>query len=111
MAWPSINPPNQIRARYIKKQYKSTMETGTVISRAAWSSGKRIWVLSWNALPETDLNSLLAAFESDQGTTFSWTHPKTSVAYTVGYNSDEIEYDLNAKYYDRYQVVVELEER
>jgi len=111
MAWPSIAAPTRIQAKHIKGQHKSKMETGRVISGAKHVVGMLSLTLYWDAMTQTDLNSLLAAHESDAGGTFSWTHPLTNVTYTVGYAEDEIAHDLSGAKVNRYEVQVALEQR
>jgi len=70
----------------------------------------RAWTLFWSAMTQSDLDSLLSAFGTDQGSTFTWTHPLTSTSYTVGYGADQIDFDISGERVNRYEVSVDLEQ-
>ena len=111
MAWPSIAAPSRISAQYVKSVYRSRYETGRPLSRAASTKGRRKWDLSWTAMTQSDLDDLIAAFEADTGGTFSWTHPLTSESFTVGYASDQVNFDISGERVNRYEVSVSLQEQ
>ena len=90
MSWPSIqNPTYPLQEEYFKPQIKQEFESGHVQSRARATVAKRRWTLNWRSLPEADWVSLVAAFNTDQGTTFTWTHP-VSGEYTVRYAANSL---------------------
>jgi len=110
MSWPTIQRPESIKVAFYKKQHKSTFETGRVVTRAAHAAGRYKFILYWDAISKTDLDLLISAFESDQGSSFTWTHPRTNVSYTVTYGNDQIQYDEHYRTVDPYSVTVELNE-
>jgi hypothetical protein len=90
MAWPSIANPSSIKRRYLKRTDRTRFETGRPASKGVHTSSRYAWELTWAAMSDADLTSLLSAFDSDQGGTFSWTDPINSTAYTVEYDMDEV---------------------
>jgi hypothetical protein len=63
--------------------------------------------LRWAAMTESDWALLSAAFQSDQGSTFTWAHP-ASGEYTVRYSDNAISSTIAAP--GLRQVSVDLEE-
>lgn len=106
MAWPSISNPDQMDRRYLKRTDRTNFETGRPASKGVHTSSRMAWDLVWTAMPNNELILLLAAFDADQGGTFSWTEPYTSTVYTVEYNMDEI--DNSYVQYDHWRVNVKL---
>jgi len=112
MAWPTLTPPNQIKVEFYKAAERSKFETGRQVSGAKDAAVRRRFTLIWErSLPQADLDSLGAAFGTDQGGTFTWTHPISSTSYTVAYGQDSIEGHLDGKDIDRYSCQVILEEQ
>ena len=112
MAWPTIAIPNQIKVEFYKAADRSKFESGRQVSGAKDAAVRRRFTLIWErSLPQTDLDSLGGAFETDQGGTFAWTHPISATSYTVGYGQDSIEGHLYGKDIDRYSCQVILEEQ
>jgi hypothetical protein len=108
MSWPSIQAPSFPLAEEVyKPQYKNEFEAGYVQSRPRATVAKRRWKLQWKAMTEADWSSLSSAFTSDQGSTFTWTHP-VSGEYTVRYTGDGVSSTIFAN--GLRQVSVELEE-
>lgn len=89
--WPSIaTPAFGMTERVYKRQLKSEFESGAVQSRPAFTLQKRQWPdLGWNALPNADLVTLQTFFIANQGNSFNWTHPITSVVYICRFMSED----------------------
>lgn len=107
MTWPSIQSPSSISEDLIRPQHKTTFETGRVLSRPKYQRSNYAWTLTWSGMSNSDLALLRSAFNSDQGTTFSWEHPVTG-AKTVRYSEDSISFRLDRAGYN--VVTVKLEE-
>lgn len=64
---------------------RSQAEDGTVISRARFTANKDKWEIFYNNLTDND-RALLNTLQDDTmvgAELITWTHPKTSVEYTV----------------------------
>jgi hypothetical protein len=108
MAWPTIQAPSfPLSEEVFKPQVKNEFEAGYVQSRPRATVSKRRWKLQWKAMTEAHWNLLSAAFASDQGSTFTWTHP-VSGEYTVRYVGDVVPSTIFAN--GLRQVSVDLEE-
>ncbi len=108
MAWPSIQKPGfPLNEEIHRPQIRNEFESGYVQSRPRATISKRRWKLQWKAMTEADWTSLASAFATDQGTTFSWSHP-ASGEYTVRYAGDSLQSVLFAN--GLRQVSVDLEE-
>lgn len=107
--WPSIAAPSNIRDINQKGQIRSDFDAGYVQSRAKWTRTRRKFELSWNAMSNTDKETLMTFFENNLGDTFAWIHPLSGTSYTVRFTEENIE----AKYipYNRWQVSLILEEQ
>jgi hypothetical protein len=91
MPWPSIaNPDYPLTDEVNYPQIRTEFESGTVQSRPRWTRARRTFTLRWGAMTEAHYALLEAAFVADQGTTFSWTNPASSVTYTVRYKGDSL---------------------
>jgi len=73
-----------------KRQIKTTFESGHVQSRAGATQMKREFTIGWPSMSRTDYDSLVTFFESYQGTVFNFTHPITSVVYSVRFMENEL---------------------
>jgi len=93
MAWPSIAQPTYTTGgeTYLP-QIRTEFEGGYVQSRPRCTRATRRWSLVWANMTEADYQSLESAFIADMGTTFSWTEPRTSTAYTVRYCEDSLKW-------------------
>lgn len=92
MAWPSIQDPSYpLNESVYKRQIRSPFESGHVLSRAGSTVSKRLFELNWNAMPEADYQTLKTFFETNIGTTFSWTHPLTLEVITVRFSDDVLD--------------------
>jgi len=91
-AFPTIsNPaPGKFSQQVHKAQTRIPFESGVVQSAVKHTSPRYIFSLGWNALPIDDWNSVETHFDKNQGSTFSYTHPTTSVVYTVRYQGDSL---------------------
>lgn len=73
-----------------KRQVRTTFEAGYIHSRAAATLTKKIFSIGWKWLLRTEYNTLVTFFSANQGGTFNFTHPITSVVYVVGFAEDEL---------------------
>lgn len=109
MPWPSISTPNYPLSEEVSyPQVKTEFESGTVQSRPKWTRERRKFTLQWSAMTEAHWALLEAAFIADQGTSFSWTNPASSVVYTVRYSEDSLKSSVTQP--GRRSVQVALEE-
>ncbi len=76
--------------RPYKKQLRTSMESGFVISRAAHTRSRRTFTIGWDALPKTDFITFVEFFESTIGTSFNITDPLTGDIKTVRFTSDTL---------------------
>jgi hypothetical protein len=110
MAWPSIATPSTVNGAVVKTAHRSKSEAGYVHTRPKWSGDREVFSLGWDLMSLSDLGSLQTAFKADQGSSFSWTNPITSVAHTVIYSDDKIAYKFVKGSNMGFAVVVNLEE-
>lgn len=97
--WPStVATPNRIIERPMKAQIKNDFESGYVNSVARWTRMRRQFELSWVALSAADKAALITFFDSNQGDTFDWIHPETTVTYTARFAEDEIGFEYMPSY-------------
>lgn len=108
MTWPDIQDPAKVVEKFTKAQIKSRFESGKQISRPKHTRGRYQWSLEWTALHEDDWALLKLAFNSDIGTSFEWTHPRSQITYTVRYAEDTLEGAFIYPCF--YAVTIELEE-
>ncbi len=93
--WPSIASPGYgIKEAVYKPQIRQEFEANYVQSRPRSTRSVKRWTLSWGLLSESDYGLLLAFFEANQGNTFTWTHPVTSVSYTCRFSTDTLESEI-----------------
>jgi len=64
---------------------QSQMEDGKVISRGRFTKTKKMWEINYTFLTDADKTLLETLQETVNvsGDVFDWTHPKTSVVYSV----------------------------
>jgi len=72
---------------------KKTSDSGHTRVRPFGRLPKKAWALGWNSMNEIDKNTLQAFFNDNHAAEFTWSHPTTSVEYTVYFVSDEISYE------------------
>ena len=106
--WPSISTASKLSEKNKKKQIKTEFEGGYVQSRAHWTREKRIFSMQWDTMTTTDKATLETFFEANLGGSFTWTHPGTSVAYTVRFKDDELIFGFQPTAY--WRVKIDLEE-
>lgn len=70
---------------------RTESEAGYEITRRRALKARKTFDLSWSAMTDTDYQLLMTFFETYVGGSFTWTHPKTFVEYTVTFAEDEIE--------------------
>lgn len=107
-AWPSIQDPSYPFNESIqKRQIRSNFESGHVLSRAGSTVSKRIFELSWNAMPEADYQTLKTFFETNIGLTFTWTHPVTLEVITARFSEDKIDTTIPFPNYRKVKAMIE----
>ncbi|MFA5208638.1 hypothetical protein [Shewanella sp.] len=90
--WPSIANPDFGMAEYIYLPIVRTeKEANYVQTRKRATRDRGSWDLSWKAMSETDYQTLLTFFLANQGTSFTWVHPKTAVSYTCVFSTDGLQ--------------------
>jgi len=97
-AWPTIAEPiYPIKEKTMFPAIRTEKEGPYMQSRPKWTSGKKVFTLQWDdkvSLPETDYQTLETFFLANQGASFTWTHPVTSVVYTCMFLQDELDGDM-----------------
>lgn len=73
-----------------KRQIRTSFEAGYIHSRSAATQMKRVFSIGWKWLLRTEYNTLVTFFDTNQGGTFNFTHPISSVVYVVGFVNDEL---------------------
>lgn len=74
--WPTIQTPSiTMPTTVIDNSLKSELVNGMKLSRAKYTRQLREWQLKWNAMPDTDLVSLLTWYDTCAGgsASFAWT--------------------------------------
>lgn len=72
---------------------KKTSDSGHTRVRPFGRAPKKVWTLGWHFMSTEDKHTLQSFFDDNQAAEFTWTHPATSVEYTVYFVSDEISYE------------------
>lgn len=107
--WPDIqNPSMPFEETVYKPQVKSESEGNYVHTRPRTSRARGRWPLRWPAMTEADYQTLLAFFTANQGSSFTWTHPKSLVSYTCVFSTDNLTSKIIA--HNRREVAVNIEE-
>lgn len=89
--WPSIsNPDFGMTEETYLPVVRTEKEANYVQIRKRTTRSRGRWNLSWKAMLEADYQSLLTFFEANQGTSFTWTHPKSAVSYTCVFSEDSL---------------------
>ena len=108
-SWPSIAVPDYPLGEEVNfPQVRSEFESGAVQARPKWSRSRRVFALSWGAMTANDFGTLETFFLANQGLAITWTHPLTSVVYTVRFRDDALKGEVIRR--DRRRVQVTLEE-
>ena len=90
MAWPTIAKPSLETPTKVKdNSLKSPVVNGQSISRKAYTRQLRTWKLTWNAIIDSQLATLLAWYATCGGgsASFAWTDEFTN-SYTVQFEGD-----------------------
>lgn len=109
--WPDIEKPSGLSQKPVKKQIRSDFSAGYVQSRPLWTRMRKQFELSWSTMKSSDLSTLESFFESNQGGSFTWTHPETGASYTCLFSDDSIDANFLKGSLDRYKVTVNIEEQ
>ena len=105
--WPSIAAPNSLTESIIKKAHRSDSELGYIQSRAVWTGSKKSFELGWNGMSTVDKAFLETFFDSNQGSSFTWTHPITSTSYTCLFTGDNLSFEFVAPGYWALTITIE----
>lgn len=93
--WPSIAEPMfPIKETTELPTAKSSKEGPYVQYRKKWTKSKKHFQLEWDemvSLLEADYQILEQFFYENQGVSFTWTHPVTSIVYTVVFDQDSLD--------------------
>lgn len=90
MAFPSLPTPSWqfFEQKPARAQLMSPFEAGMSQSRPKHTSTRWIFTIGWQALGTTDYATLVAYYDANVGSSFSWTHPITSTVYTVRFGNE-----------------------
>ena len=94
-SWPSMALPEYPLGEETNfPQVRSEFESGAVQSRPKWSRSRKVFTLHWSKMSSTDYGTLHTFFLANQGLAITWTHPLTSVSYTVRFKDDSLKASL-----------------
>jgi len=93
MTYPNITPLNGVKETSIGKTVKSEFDGNYVQQRLKTTRFRKSFELNY-ALSDTEFLELDSFFQTHLGSSFTFTHPSTSVDYTVRFSEDT----LNATY-------------
>ena len=88
---------------------QSQAEDGKIISRGRFTGTKKQWEVPYNLLTEAD-KTLLETLQTTvnvSGDVFNWTHPKTSIVYSVRLR-DPIEFSIEPNNHDKWAAKFEI---
>ena len=77
----------QIRS---KPQIRTPFESGVVQSRARGTTSRWKFQVGGDLMTTAQLNTLVAFFDANQGSTFDFVHPITGTSYEVRFSEDEL---------------------
>jgi len=107
--WPTIQKPSiEMPTKVKNNALSSEVINGMKITRARYTRQLREWQLKWNAMPDTDLVSLLAWFDTCAGgsSIFSWSD-EFGNSFSVRFSGDISHSSVSS---NRSQVSLMLEE-
>lgn len=79
----SIGPVYPLDQAREDNTIKSSAEAGYVLSRPRFTRARRSWTLKYKNMPQADVNTLDAAYNSAPSSIISWTHPETAATVNV----------------------------
>lgn len=89
--WPNIPAADfGTEESVYKPQVRTPFEGNYSQSRPATTRAIRIFPLAWSVMSEPDYQTLEAFFIANQGNSFNWTHPITSVGYVCRFVGDAL---------------------
>jgi len=89
--FPAIARPSRgLEEEYYLPQKRTDFEANYVQTRKSVTRGRGKWPLVWNILSEANYQTLLTFFKANQGNSFTWIHPVSSVSYTCIFSADSI---------------------
>ena len=96
--WPSTMPlPDEgVEEEFYKPQRKMEFEANYGQTGPRATRGRRRFPLAWNYLSETDFQTLEAFFNTNQGSSFTYTHPIRSTTHTCVFATDSIKHKWRA---------------
>lgn len=110
--WPDIEDPSGLRESPQKGQIKSDFEAGYVQSRPKFTRTRKRFELSWDAMSNSDKETLETFFDDNLGDTFTWDNPISTASdpsHTVRFVNDSLEFSYRPHNY--WQISIELEEQ
>ena len=104
----SVCATNDFKEEIIKPIVKTQFEGNYAQTRPKYTRTTKNFTLKYMFITEADKSTLNAFFETYRGSSFDWTHPRTSTVHSVRFAEDILKY----KYLDvgLYEVSVPLEE-
>jgi hypothetical protein len=89
--WPSIAAPTfgSTEEDY-RPQIRTEFDGNYVQSRVRATRSVKRWVWRWNYMTEADYQTLITFFQTNQGGSFNFTHPVTSVAYACRFSGNSL---------------------
>ena len=90
--WPSTLPTPVIGVaeEYYKPALKSEFEANYIQTRKTATRGRRKLPLAWDRMTEAQYQILEAFFDANQGLSFTFTHPLTSVTHTCVFSASSL---------------------
>lgn len=95
--WPAALPSPSLgmSEEIYLPQLKSEFEANYIQSRPRATREIRRWNLKWNAMSESNYQTLETFFIANQGSSFTWPHPVTATNYSVRFSDDNIKSSFN----------------
>ena len=93
----NIKPQFPIEETTVFSTIKEELKYGPTNHRKKWASGvkKRLFSLTYKYMTKKEMQLMVTFFNSVEGMSipFSWTHPETSVVYTVRLGEKNIQFN------------------
>jgi len=88
--FPSLPTPSwqYFSQQPIKSQLITPFESGKAQSRPKHTSMRWRFTIGWQALTQTQYQTLYEFYRDYAGTAFNWTHPVTSTVYSVRFGNE-----------------------
>jgi hypothetical protein len=106
--WPNISASDYgLDEEYYKPQIRTEFEGNYVQSRAKSTRARNRWALHWLYMTEAEFQTLKTFFNTNQGLSFTWVHPVTSVSYSCFFSVDSLKSKININGYREVDVMIE----